>query len=148
MILFNSRTHGYEWLSNFYYSPIVDKKHAIWPTAEHAYQGQKTVDPEWRTAIRKALTPARARRLGDTCPLRPDWDKVKKDLMFKILKAKFLQNDELRQRLFNTGGEALVHEAPWDSYWGNGTGDGRNELGKMLMKIRDQLRAIHDKEPG
>ena len=139
-IFFNSKTPQYSWLSCFSPHPIVDNKKAIWPTAEHAYQAQKTKDIAWRTAIRKANHPAQAKRLGGNCPIRADWEKIKLDTMYRIQKVKFSQNAELRERLVETGAEDLIHEAPWDSLWGNGSnGRGLNNLGKILMRVRDEI---------
>lgn len=135
-IYFNSRTPQFAWLSNFYPSPIIDKNNAIWPSAEHAYQGQKTTDKEWKRTIRGASTPALAKRWGGVAPLRPDWNDKKIGLMRNILRAKFDQNEELRHKLIETGTKKLVHEAPWDSFWGSGANNGRNQLGLLLMELR------------
>jgi len=139
-IFFNSRSKDYAWLSSFCPCPIVDKKQAIWPSAEHAYQAQKTKDIAWRTAIRKAEHAAQAKRLGGNCPLRSDWNKIKLDMMYRVQKAKFSQDPDLRNRLLATGKSKLVHSASWDSFWGNGSnGYGKNHLGLIIMRVRDEI---------
>ena len=55
----------YRWLSNFAPSPI-DADGLTYPTAEHAYQAAKTLDPDERLGIARARTPAIAKRLGRT----------------------------------------------------------------------------------
>jgi hypothetical protein len=43
--------------------------------------------------------------------------------------------------LLATGGEDLIESAPTDSYWGVGRdGKGQNKLGKIIERIRDELR--------
>lgn len=140
-IYFNSKTPEWAWLSNFAESPIVDNKNAIWPTAEHAYQGQKTLDPEWKRTIRGSTTPALAKRWGSQAPLRPHWNLKKVGFMQKILRAKFDQNQELRIQLLQTEDRELIHEAPWDDFWGSGAGNrGLNKLGVLLMELRSTYR--------
>jgi len=139
-IFFNSQAKEYNWLSCFSPHPIVDLKKAIWPTAEHAFQAQKTKDRGWRTAIRRAEHPAAAKRLGGNCPLRKDWEAVKMDMMYRIQKEKFAQSTELRNLLIATGDEELVHSAPWDRFLGNGPdGWGKNHLGLILMRVRKEI---------
>lgn len=146
-IYFNSKTHQWAWLSNFAPTPIVDKKNAIWPTAEHAYQGQKTHDTKWKRTIRGATTPATAKRWGKQVPVRSDWDKVKVKIMRNILAAKFGQSDELHTKLIQTDGRELIHLSPWDGFWGTGPSkNGKNMLGKLLMELRSAYQKEREEE--
>jgi predicted NAD-dependent protein-ADP-ribosyltransferase YbiA (DUF1768 family) len=44
--------------------------------------------------------------------------------------------------LLRTGLADVVYADANDSYWGHGPlGEGANELGKALMRVRDKLRA-------
>lgn len=136
----------YRFLSNFYKSPIY-YQNKIYPTAEHLYQTLKTGDPKERERIRQAGHPNKARKLGQTLFLREDWEGVKDNAMFLIVKLKFLQNDRLRKRLLNTGERLLIENNYWHgNYWGNCLCSkcrqikGRNQLGKILMKTRENLR--------
>lgn len=48
---------------------------------------------------------------------------------------------ELRQRLLDTGAEELIEGNYWgDRFWGVCAGSSANHLGKLLMKIRGELR--------
>ena len=143
---FNSKIEEHAWLSNFALSPMVDKNNNIWPTVEHAYQGMKTRDLEYKRFIRGAKTPWIAKKYGSSCPLRPDWNLVKVPVMKRILREKFHQNEEFRILLLQTEDRKLIHEAPWDGYWGTGPdGSGKNQLGVILMEIRDELREDADR---
>ena len=73
--------------------------------------------------------------------LRHDWEKVKFDIMYEICKAKFSQNAELKDKLLATGDEYLEEGNTWgDRIWGTVNGKGQNNLGKILMRVREELR--------
>ena len=66
-------------------------------------------------------------------------DKVKIELMTKILKLKFEQNSDLKENLLNTGLRILIEQCKEDYFWSSGyNGKGRNQLGIILMKIRNE----------
>ena len=51
-------------------------------------------------------------------------------------------NAEYGELLLATGDAKLVEHTDNDDYWGDGgDGSGRNELGRILMAVRDALRA-------
>jgi hypothetical protein len=54
---------------------------------------------------------------------------------------KFEQNPDIAEMLMATEGFELVEYAPWgDTFWGVGKDhEGKNNLGKILMKIRGEL---------
>ena len=96
--------------------------------------------PEARKAIREASTPREAKRLGRSSPLRQDWEEVKVAYMESILRKKF-SDEVMKLRLLSTGDEELVEGNHWnDTFWGVCRGEGENHLGKLLMKIRKELR--------
>lgn len=126
----------YSFLSNFF--------HTEFGTVEHHYQAAKTLDKEWRDRILNASTPGRAKRLGRQAPLRPDWDSIKLQTMEDLITWKFFTNPELAKKLLATGNEELVEENWWgDTFWGRCNGVGENNLGKILMKVRDELKAAY-----
>lgn len=128
----------YFFLSNFFEVPVIYDD-IIYGSAEAAYQAQKTLDISEREAIAK-LSPLKAKKKGEHIALRPDWEDVKLNIMYKICKAKFTQNEELRQLLISTRGEELIEGNDWgDTFWGVSGGSGENHLGKILMRIRDDL---------
>lgn len=130
----------YRWLSNFWPSAIVYSG-AEWPTVEHAYQGAKTFDVQQAEDIRTCATPGLAKRLGRKVTKRPDWDDVRITIMHDLLRRKF-QIPYLRALLLRTGDAMLVEGNNWnDTFWGVCNGHGQNQLGKLLMRVRDELRA-------
>ena len=73
-------------------------------------------------------------------PLRPDWEMIKDQVMYIAVKAKFTQHIELSNLLISTGNTYIVEHTQNDSYWADGgDGSGKNMLGIILMKIRDEL---------
>ena len=126
-------------LSNFHRHPF-EWRRRTYLTAEHAFQGAKTRDGRERERIRTAASPAEAKRLGRRADLRCDWERIKNDVMHSVLQAKFAV-PELRDALLATGDAELVEGNTWgDVYWGVCGGRGRNQLGRTLMRIRDDIR--------
>ena len=80
-----------------------------------------------------------------------EWRQIAPEVMYKGVKAKFSSNEGLKQQLLATGTKYLVEASHKDSYWGIGIGLhdqkinhktkwGENQLGKILMRVRDELR--------
>jgi ribA/ribD-fused uncharacterized protein len=137
-IYFSSSRGKYGCFSNFARYPVkIDG--LVWPSTEHYCQAQKFKDPGRREAIRKAKTPAEAARMGRNrrWRIRPDWDRLRWQVMRKAVKAKFDQHPELAKILVETRQDTIVERNPRDAYWGDG-GDGRgqNGLGQILMGVR------------
>jgi len=62
--------------------------------------------------------------------------------MRQAVLAKFTQHDDIRAILIETGDALLVEHTANDDYWGDGgDGSGKNMLGKILMSVREELRA-------
>lgn len=61
--------------------------------------------------------------------------------MYEICKAKFTQNEDLKEKLLATGNNILEEGNTWgDRVWGTVNGVGENRLGKILMRVREELR--------
>ena len=72
--------------------------------------------------------------------MRSDWEEVKDKVMYEIVLAKFTQNPDLKEKLLATGDESLEEGNTWgDTIWGTVDGVGENRLGKILMRVRDEL---------
>ncbi len=133
--------NGYRWLSNFWPSPIVDENHLTWKTVEHYYQACKATTEEDRELIRNSPKPGDAKRLGKKIKLREDWEQVKLKIMYHCVKLKFAQNEDLKQKLLETGNAYLEETNYWgDVCFGVCNGVGENYLGKILMQVRHELR--------
>ncbi len=64
--------------------------------------------------------------------------------MLELVLLKFTSHPELREKLLATDDMVLEEGNTWgDKVWGicpPGSGIGRNELGKILMDVREALR--------
>jgi hypothetical protein len=86
------------------------------------------------------LAPKEAKLIGRDIQLREDWHSVKDEIMYNIVKDKFLRNPDIRQRLLYTINDDLVEGNNWnDTYWGVCNGIGQNKLGKILMRVRKEI---------
>jgi ribA/ribD-fused uncharacterized protein len=135
-------------------------------TAEHAFQSAKTRFPSQKRMIAAALTPGQAKRYGRRVDLREDWEDVKVSVMRTVLRSKF-EVLALHEKLLATGDRLLIEGNSWgDAFWGavsmsqmpmtseladvtmwklppgpNSNLFGENHLGKLLMELREELRA-------
>lgn len=137
----------YAFLSNFYPCPITIDG-IRYPTTEHAFQAQKSEQPNVRKAIAMAPSPGIAKRMGRTSTLRPDWEQVKLEVMRTCIYHKF-NHPRLARMLLATGSQELVEGNYWhDNFWGNCTCmkcqniEGQNHLGQILMARRGLINLI------
>lgn len=128
-------------LSNMFDCPVTVGG-ITYRSSESAFQAQKSMDLAVRQRF-AALTGAKAKQAGKTVALRADWETAKVGLMRDVLVAKFSQNPELAERLLATGDAELIEGNTWgDTFWGvDSKKGGRNELGKLLMELRANLRS-------
>lgn len=143
----------YRFLSNFFPAKVMTAKfledpstlnhYLLYPTVEHAFQATKTIHMEERWMIHRAETAGNAKRLGKKVTLRLDWDDHKLVVMTTLIRSKF-ENSTLRKLLLETGDATLIEGNNWgDTFWGvvkDGHGEGLNNLGVILMKVREEIR--------
>ena len=127
------------WLSNFHMEEIIFKG-VRFPSVEHAFQAMKCEDRAVQEEIRACKTPGQAKRMGKKVKLRPNWEQIKLGLMEELTRIKF-KIPHLRAQLLDTGDAELIEGNNWgDCFWGVCNGVGQNHLGKILMKIRQEIR--------
>lgn len=88
-----------------------------------------------------------AKKIGDSHSelIKDIKDHQKVNLIKKVIRLKYQQNQHCKDYLLNTGNKELVEFAYWgDSFWGCTLKDnkfiGENNTGKILMEIREELR--------
>lgn len=87
----------------------------------------------------KLKHPSDIKCLGDSIPMSPSWRSKSLDMMWSLLNEKF-KILSFKEALLETGSAPLVHKVG-SKFWGSGKdGNGSNQMGKMLMKLRDNLR--------
>jgi ribA/ribD-fused uncharacterized protein len=126
-------------LSNFHPAE-VELDGIMYPSSEAAYQAAKTLSAESRKAF-VTMSPGEAKRAGKKVVMRPDWDSVKILIMTNLVRDKFTRHEDLKDKLLATGDQELVEGNHWrDYFWGVCKGKGENNLGKILMKVRKELK--------
>lgn len=138
----------YGFLSNFADNSVMFDGWEF-PTAEHAFQAAKTMDPLERAAIQAAPSPFIAKRMGRQLDLRAGWDDGLRDKVMKqIIRSKFSRPLIAANMLVHTQGRDLIEANHWhDNYWGDcvcGNSSvcrrpGQNRLGLILMQQRKKL---------
>lgn len=154
-------THIYfltNWLSNWKAAEINDSLVLLrFPNTEQAYMFYKAFVFEDRETCKKLtnfeLSPAEAKNLGRQVKnFDPSqWDLYKYQAMLYVNLLKYSQNEDLYEKLLNTGSKILVEANPKDCIWGVGLSyddplildeknwRGQNLLGKVLMDVRRNL---------
>ncbi len=135
-------TGDYSFLSNFYPCQVnlwvSEFEQLTVGTVEAAYQASKTLDKDLRRTIAHS-SPGDAKRLGRSIQLRPDWIHLRLKAMDFFLRQKF-DKIPFSAMLLSTGQRQLIEGNTWgDTFWGVCEGVGENQLGKMLMSIREEL---------
>lgn len=128
--------------SNFSQHSVCVPELGLFPTAEAAFQAHKnTADVDYVEKQKNARTPMFSNYIGNRCVPVEDWEEKKDMIMEMVIRLKIEQNEDIGSKLLNTGLRPLVeHNTRGDSYWGDGLdGKGMNKLGKILMKIRNEM---------
>jgi len=112
-------------------------------TAEHAYHSQRYSDEAILAEIREAPTARDAWVVSQKYKdqQKSDFSLNKRSVMKEILLAKVAQHADVKGALLQTDGAEIAKEEPKDAYWGTGLdGQGRNELGKLWMEVRNEIQ--------
>ena len=130
----------YRWMSNFHECSVM---HAglMYPSSENAYQAAKVIFGDRHKLQR--CTARESKFVWKTCKRidgsAAEWDARKYLVMSEILTDKFNRNADLAQKLIDTGVRYLEETNHWgDRWWGVDIHEGgQNNLGKLLMEIRE-----------
>lgn len=129
----------YRWLSNFHLVDITIDD-LTYASTEAAYMSMKCADRDYKIRLSRAKTPGEARRIGrGNFKLVENWDDIRVQVMYLVNKQKY-EYPNLRQKLLDTGNKYLEETNTWnDTFWGVCNGVGENNLGKVLMTIREEI---------
>lgn len=132
---------NYAFLSNFYPSKVYCYD-IEFSSVENAYQASKTFDINLREQI-SLMSAREAKKFGRTVELTHNWESQKIEIMEELVRRKFFGNKRLAELLISTGEEELVEVNTWgDCFWGEYEGFGLNHLGKILMKVREEVKSM------
>lgn len=143
MAKITSFSGSFRFLSNFYPCKVVYEG-IEYPSSEHAYVAAKTDNQLQKLAISEIPGASDVKRFGRQIKLKDNWDNIKISIMKNIVEAKFDQNPDLMKLLQETRNYELIEGNNWgDKFWGQSPlGNGRNELGKILMSVRDDITKL------
>lgn len=115
------------------------------PTVEHAFHYAKFYlnHPRIANEVLNSSSPWAAKRIADkhADKRRDDWFDVSIQIMTDLIRAKANQNEDVKKILLSTGNKIIIEHNPWNSFWGSGKDKkGQNHVGRILMKVRDELR--------
>ena len=155
-------------LSNIYPAP-VEVGGLAYPTVEHYWLAMQYTPaaPEGvapADAVSGVVTAAGTAGLGPICEAfrsaasaelngltavyqgqeRRDWGAVREEFLYAALTAKFTQNSDARAELLATGTKtiAMICSDKWAGISAaGGIPTGRNHVGQMLMRVRDEIAA-------
>jgi len=117
----------------------------LFASVEEAYQAASFMgsDEELVEKIKKSHSADEAQRIAyaNRDKRREDWDDVKISIMEELLRLKIKQNPYVKKKLLQTEDYMIVEDSPKDDFWGWGPNrNGQNNLGKLWMKLREELK--------
>ena len=134
-------TPEHRWLSNMTYVDIVYDE-INYPSTENFYQAMKYQDKEIRAYV-ATLKPHEAKAYSRANKMTSLVFEEKKLQIMEYAQKQKYSKEPFKSKLLATG-DALLEEGNWwgDKFWGVDikTRQGENHLGKIIMKIRDQLK--------
>lgn len=124
----------------------VEWRGKLYPTSEHAYQAAHFIDIDQELAekVRLCRSPREASGFANENSVYddPDWSDKKISYMEEIVRSKLEQHGYIVDILLSSEDKYIVEMNDDDEFWGWGKNhDGRNELGKIWMKLRDEYKA-------
>ncbi len=135
----------------------IELEGKIFTSSEQAFMYYKALTFNSKEIAKQILAasydPAKAKKLGRKILSYDDkkWNEVRYDIMLKVCRAKYSQNELLKQKLLSYRGLTFVEASPFDKIWGIGLGqddprslditqwNGQNLLGKVLNEVQLEL---------
>ncbi|AIJ38925.1 Putative cytosolic protein [Flavobacterium psychrophilum] len=146
IIKFYKVNEPYGFFSNFSPHPIYINNER-WNSVEHYFQASKFDNIEIREKIQAIESPMQVAIEGRDKKniIRDDWEMVKEEIMYSALLCKFYQHPKLMKELLLTKDSLIIEHTKNDNYWGDGgDGKGKNRLGLLLMKVREEIAKFID----
>lgn len=123
----------------------------LYASVEEAYQAASFMgsDEELVEKVKKSHSAHEAQKIviDNKDKQRPDWNEVKVSIMEELLRLKIEQNPYVKKKLLQTEDYLIVEDSTKDDFWGWGPNrDGFNQLGKLWMKLREEIRNQENNE--
>lgn len=133
--------------SNFS-SFAIEWKGKLYPTSEHVYHAEKFDYESIKEEIRNTRSAHDSMKLAHSYKdkVRKDWYQNNLAVMKNILRAKVEQHPYIKKKLLDSGERELIEDSWRDDFWGWGPNkDGQNNLGKLWMEVRAEVREKEEK---
>jgi ribA/ribD-fused uncharacterized protein len=136
--------HEYAAYLSAFSAHSIKYKGVRYATVEHAYHCQRypdTTDSDIRRYIAKETSARKAWKLSQTFKSyqHKDWDTIKVNVMEELCRAKMDQHEDVKQALLSSGDYLILKDYP-DEFWGVGINGGKNTMGCIWMKLRDEIK--------
>lgn len=150
---FSSTKGDFGGLSNMAPGFAIRVNDVIIPTAEALYQACRyPLFPEIQKEIIEQHSPMTAKMISRKYldKTRQDWESIKYEVMYWVLQVKLSQNfEKFSKVLKDTGNRPIVELSKKDKDWAvmrdqDNTLRGRNALGRLLMKLREEYILNHN----
>ena len=132
-------SHGFSTYSD--HSIVSSEENGLplgtFPSAEALFQASRNSDYDYHCKQMRAKSPSISRKLGEKSETDDKWNERTEQLMIKIQQLKFKQYPHALENLQFTGRRNIIFNSRKDLFFGIGSGNGKNKLGKILMKIRE-----------
>lgn len=152
---YNTTSKKFNWLSSFYVGNSFMFNEREYATVEHAFQAQKNNDDDFKDLftknsdtyigdnpkqIKKVVTASNMKKMKKK--ILENWEDIQLDILESILKQYFEYNEALKTKLIETGNKELIFKGTGaDAFYGvDKSGQGENNHGKLLMKLRKEFR--------
>lgn len=155
-LVFYRTTDPWGGLSTAGYPYPVRLRNLLIESCEHLYQACRFPDePGLQRLVLSQARPWRAKRLAyqHLERTRPDWNVVRRRIMYWCLQRKLEGNANFANLLLATRERTLVQRSSEDLYWGavprpDGSLVGHNHLGRLLMCLRaEATQALAAQKP-
>jgi ribA/ribD-fused uncharacterized protein len=121
---------------------MLEYKGILYTTTEHAYHCQRYIEPEIIEEIRNTRSAFLAWQVSQKYKSQQVavWDSMKVGVMEELFRAKLAQHADVKEALVKSE-DAIIVKHQTDPFWGDALdGSGRNEMGKIWMKLRNELQ--------
>lgn len=147
-IQFSSSYGEWGFLHNFYRASVeykLDNISVRFPTSEHLYQALKFLPHHKEEFVNLArfynAKDAKNYVYLNKNKWNPNWENEKVKMMEMVIRLKISQYYWMIEKLRSSGNRIIQETRKTDYFWGIGAnGTGKNYLGKIWMKIREELR--------
>lgn len=149
--IYSRDDNGYRSLSNFTIRPFfMTNKNGTttsFQSVEQAFQFTKAMfvkNKDVATRIMMTHNSAEIKSLGSAknLPMTSEqitsWNNLSTGLMYRLMKASFMQNESAKQLLLSTGDAVLTHKNE------SGQEQDGGRFSKLLMQIRDEIRQMEE----